>query len=119
MKRTLKQLVILAALVGAAWLLWGERDRVAVLQNNNLRVNGTWFKFEMDRKGFDPYVFSERIITRDDIEWGSYKLRRNDVIEVMIDLELSTYTLDFPDEDHMVWLVERKGKMVPAMEWKR
>jgi hypothetical protein len=73
----------------------------------------------MDRKGFEPYFFDERIITKDGVEWGSYKLRSNEEIEVMIGTQLNTYDLNFPDEDRMVWSVERKGNQVPAMTWQR
>ncbi|MCU0304110.1 MAG: hypothetical protein MUC56_08650 [Thermoanaerobaculales bacterium] len=117
MKRLLKRLVVLAAVVGLGYLLWGQRDRIAGIANNNFRVQGTWYVFEMDRKGFDAYVFSERIITVNGVEWGSYELRSNDEIEVMVGTELSTYHLSFPTEDHMVWSTEVKGELVPARQW--
>jgi hypothetical protein len=119
MKRLLYRLVIIAILVGGGYLLWGQRDRIAGIQNNNLRIQGTWYTYEMNRKGFDPYHFSERIITLDGTEWGSYELRSNEEIEVMIGSELNTYHLSIPDEDNMVWSKEVKGELQPIQRWRR
>ena len=119
MKRLLNRLVIIGVLVGAGYLLWGQRDRIAGIQNNKLRIQGTWYKYEMNRKGFDAYHFSERIITFDGTEWGSYELRSNEEIEVMIRSELNTYHLSIPDEDNMVWSVEAQGGLTVVQRWQR
>lgn len=119
MKRLLNRLVIVAILVGGGYLLWGQRDRIASIQNNNLRIQGTWYPYEMNRKGFDPYHFSERIITSGGTEWGSYELRSNEEIEVMIGSQLNTFRLSFPDEDNMVWSSEVKGELIAVRRWQR
>ena len=119
MKKLLTRLVVLGILVGGGYLLWGQRHRIASLQNSNLLVQGTWYEYTMNRKGFEPYHFSERFITKDGIEWGSYKLRSNEEIEVMVGRELTTYHLSFPDEDNMVWSTEVKGELVPSRRWQR
>lgn len=119
MKRLFNRLVIIALLVGAGYLLWGQRDRIASIQNNNLRIQGTWYKYEMNRKGFEAYHFSERIITIDGSEYGSYKLRSNEVIEVMIGSELNTYHLSIPNEDNMVWSIEVKRELKAVQRWQR
>ena len=119
MKRLFKRLVILAVLVGVGAVLWSQRDRVAGIHNNKLRVQGTWYQYEMNRKGFDPYFFTERIISRDGIEWASYELRSNNEIEVTVGDELSVYELSFPDEDNMVWSTEIDGDTVAVMRWQR
>jgi hypothetical protein len=115
----IKRLVFVAAVVIAAKLLWDERARLAPLSNNNFKVQGTWYRWEMDRKGFEPFLFTERIIIRDETEWGSYILRSNDEIEVTIGEEASTYHLEFPDEDSMVWSTMIDGDWVPSREWRR
>lgn len=118
MKRLLKRLIILAALAGFGYYLWGQRAQLAGLSNNNLKIQGTWYQVEMDRKGLTPYYFSERIITANDTEWGSYELRRNTELEVMVGDELTVYHLSFPDEENMVWSLEIDGKMTPVMRWR-
>jgi len=119
MKRLIKRLVIIGLLVGGAYLLWGQRHHIAGIQNNNLLVQGTWYVYELDRKGLDPYVFSEGIITRDGVEWGTYKVISNEQIEVMVERRLDTYHLGFRDEDTMVWSTEVKGDLLPAKIWHR
>lgn len=118
MKTLLKRLVCLAMIGGAAYLLWGQRYRIADLSNNNLKIQGTWYLVEFDRKGVTPYFFSERIITKSGTEWGSYELRKNNRIEVMIANELATYELSFPDDANMVWSAMIDGKMTPVMRWR-
>ena len=119
MKKLAKRLIVLAALAAAAGYLWQQRDRLALLSNNRLRIQGTWYQVEMDRKGVDPYSFDEKIITLDGTEWGSYEMRKNTVIEVMIADELGTYRLDFPDDENMVWWAEIDGDEVAAYRWRR
>jgi len=120
MKNMLKKLVLLLVVAGAVYLLWGQRYRIAELSNNNLRIQGTWYQVDMDvnRKGLTPYHFEERIITANDTEWGSYKLTKNTIIEVMAGNELSIYQLSFPDESNMIWSMEIDGKLTPIMSWR-
>jgi uncharacterized protein YxeA len=118
MKRLLKQLVTLLVLAGAAYYVWNQRDRIAGLTNNNLKIQGTWYQVEMNRKGLTPYQFSERIITANDSEWGSYRLYKNTELEVTVGDEVTLYELSFPDEENMVWSVEVDGKLVPAVRWR-
>ena len=119
MKRLLKRLVVLVILAGAGYLIWQQRAKLSPISNNNSRIQGTWYEFKMDRKGFEPYTFEERIIIKDGTEWGSYELRMNTQLDVMVGTQLSEYRLSFPDEDAMVWSVERDGEWVPSVEWRR
>jgi hypothetical protein len=118
MKRLLKQLVILLAIAGAAYYVWNQRYRIADLSNHNLKIQGTWYMVEMDRAGLSAYHFSERIITKDGTEWGSYELRKNTDLEVMVRDVLTQYHLSFPDSENMVWSIEEDGKLVPAVRWR-
>jgi len=117
MKRLLKQVVILAILAGAAYYVWSQRYRIADLSNNNLRMQGTWYLVEYDRKGFTPYHFGERIITKEGNEWGSFELYKNTELEVMVGDRLTLYELSFPEEGFMVWSVEEDGKLIPSVRW--
>jgi hypothetical protein len=119
MKTLLKRLVVILIVAGAGYAVWQNRDRIASLENNNLRIQGTWYRYEMNRKGIDPHIFQEKIILRDGTEWGSYELRKNTRLEVMIGDRYAEYELSFPDEDSMVWSVERDGELRPALEWRR
>ncbi len=117
MKRLLKQIVILLALTGAAYYVWNQRYRIADLSNNNLRMQGTWYLVEYDRKGFTPYYFAERIITKEGTEWGSFKLYKNTELEVMVGNGLTLYQLSFPEDGEMVWSIEEDGKLIPTVRW--
>jgi len=119
MKTWLIRIVVLLILAIGAKFLWEKRAELAPLANNNFKVQGTWYKFELDRKGFEPYVFTERIIHKDESEWGEYILRSNNEIEVAVGSEITLYQLSFPDDDHMVWSSEIDAKMVPSKQWKR
>ena len=119
MKTWLIRIVVLLVLAIAARYLWDKRAELAPLANNNFKVQGTWYKFEMDRKGFEPYVFTERIISKNDTEFGEYLLRSNNEIEIVTGNYITLYQLTFPDDDHMVWSLEVKGKFVPSKQWKR
>ena len=118
MKTLLKRLIIILALAGIGYFLWGQRDRIAQLSNNNFRIQGTWYQVEMNRKGITPYHFSDRIITSNGTEWGSYKLYKNTKIEVMVATELTLYHLSFPDDENMVWSVEIDGRLTPTVRWR-
>jgi uncharacterized protein YxeA len=118
MKRLLKQLVVLLILAGAAYYVWNQRYRIAGLSNNNIKIQGTWYQVEYDRKGLTPYHFDERIITANGTEWGSYSLHRNTELEVMVANSLTLYHLSFPDDESMLWSVEEDGKLVPAISWR-
>lgn len=118
MKSLFKRVVILLALAGAAYYVWNQRDQIAGLSNNNLKMQGTWYMVEMDRKGVTAYHFGERIITRDGNEWGSFKLIKNTDLEVMVGDRLTFYKLSFPDDENMVWSIEEDGKLKPALRWR-
>jgi hypothetical protein len=119
MRTLLKRLILLLAVAIVVTLVWDQRDRIALLTNNDFRIQGDWYQVEMSYKGDDRYNFSDRIITRNGIEWGSYRLRSNTRLEVVAADQLNVYQLAFPDDDTMVWSVEIEGRSVPALEWSR
>lgn len=118
MKIMLKRLVLLLIIAGAAYMLWGQRHKIASLQNNKLRIQGTWYQVELEWKGLTPYHFSERIITANDSEWGSYEMPKNTVIEVMTADKLEVYQLSFSDDGDMIWSMEVDGKMTEIIRWR-
>lgn len=119
MRTLLKRLILLLVVAIVATVIWDQRDRIAGLTNNDFRIQGDWYQVEMTYKGDDRYHFSDRIITRNGIEWGSYQLRSNTRLEVVAADQLKVYQLAFPDDDTMVWSVEIEGRSVPALEWSR
>ena len=119
MKTLLKRLVLILVLALAAAALWEQRGRLALLSNHSLKIQGDWYQLELERKGVVPYTFSERIITRDGTEWGSYKLRSNTKLEVMVADRMTEYELSFPDDENMVWSVWIDDKLVPSVKWRR
>lgn len=119
MKTWLIRIIVILVLAIAAKYLWDKRAELAPLANNNFKIQGTWYQVEMDRKGIEPYLFTERMIMKNETEWGSYLLRSNDELEIVTGSESTMYHLGFPNDDHMIWSTEIKGKMVPSMQWKR
>ena len=118
MKIMLKRLVLLLIIAGAAYMLWDQRHKIASLQNNKLRIQGTWYQVELEWKGRTPYHFSERINTANDSEWGSYEMPKNTVIEVMTADKLTVYQLSFSDDGDMIWSMEVDGKMTEIIRWR-
>jgi len=92
MKKTLKRLVVLLVVAAAAWWLWSNRDRIAVLSNNNVRIQGDWHPVEMEFNEPDTYTFTEHIISKNEYEWGTYVFRSNTRIEVTVRNQSTTYT---------------------------
>ena len=119
MRVLLKRLIILLLLGIGITLVWDQRDKIALLANNNLRIQGDWYRMDGELKGSDRYRFSERIITLNGDEWGSYELRKNTELEIMSRGELRVYHLEFPDDDNMVWSIRSKGELVPRFFWQR
>lgn len=119
MKRLLTRLVVLAMIGGAVWLVWSNRHHIALIENNNFRLQGEWHRVSMDFKEDDTYDFSEGFISLNGAEWGTYVLRRNTELEVTVGNQVSHYILEFPDDDNMVWLVETDKGPVPSIRWRR
>ncbi len=119
MRTWLKRLILLLMVGIVITMLWDQRHKIALLSNNNLRIQGDWYRIEGEFKGVDRYRFSERIISLNNDEWGSYELRKNTEIEIMVRGQLDTYHLEFPDDDNMVWSVRSKGELVPRVRWQR
>jgi hypothetical protein len=110
-------LVVLA--VGAAWL-WSNRDTIAVLSNNNVRIQGEWHKVEMDFTNTDSYNFSETFISLNGEEWATYRLLRGPRIEVTTSGGNSTvYDLEFPNDENMLWSTRKGDTYLVRMRWRR
>jgi hypothetical protein len=118
-KRYLTRLVVIAVLVIAGGWLWSNRDRIGVLSNNNVRIQGDWHIVEMDFSNTDLYTFTETFVSLNGEEWASYKLLRGSRIEITTRGEVTIYDLNFPDDENMVWSVRKGDKVVPAYRWRR
>ncbi len=119
MRIFLRRLIFILIVAIIATFLWDQRDRIALLNNNNIRIQGDWYRVEMNFKGSDVYTFSERLISVNNEVRGSYELRSNTKLEVNLNEEVRDYILSFEDDDNMVWSVEVKGKTVPSVRWRR
>lgn len=119
MKTFLKRLLFIAIIAGIASLLWNQKDRIGLLTNNSMRIQGEWHRVENTFVGDDEYIFDGRLISRNGEIVGSYELRKNTDLEVTLGNRVTDYHLSFEDDDNMVWLVERKGKLVPTVRWRR
>ena len=119
MRTFLRRLILVLIIAVIATLLWDQKDRIGLLTNNNMRIQGEWYRVEMNFKEDDAYIFDERLISRDGQIVGSYDLRKNTELEVTLNNQVTDYILSFEDDDNMVWLIERKGKRIPAVRWRR
>lgn len=119
MRIWLRRLILLLIVAIVATLLWDNKDRIGMLSNNGIRIQGDWYRVEMNFKGSDVYNFSERLITRNGDLWGSYELRMNTRLEVTLDAQPVDYHLEFEDDDNMVWFIETDGRLVPSVRWRR
>jgi len=119
MKTYLTRLVVIAVLVAAGAWLWSNRDRIAVLSNNNVTIRGDWHKVEMDFANTDTYSFSETFISVRNDEWASYKLLSRSRIEINTVNDVIIYELSFPDDENMVWSVRKGDALIPKVRWRR
>ena len=119
MKTFVTRLIVIVVLVAAGWWLWSNRDRVAVLSNNNVRIRGDWHKVEMDFANLDTYSFSETFISIHGEEWASYKLLSRSRIEINTVNNVIIYELNFPDDENMVWSIRKGDKLIPKVRWRR
>lgn len=119
MKTLLTRLIVIALLAVAASWLWSNRDRIAVLSNNNVRIRGDWHKVEMDFSDADTFSFSETFISIRGEEWASYKLLSGSRIEINTVNDVIIYELSFPDDENMVWSIRKGDKLIPAVRWRR
>jgi hypothetical protein len=119
MKTYLTRLFVIVVLVAAGSWLWSNRDRIGVLSNNNVRIQGDWHKVEMNFSDLDAYTFTETFISYAGEEWASYKLLRGSRIEITTNAAVTTYELSFPDDENMVWSLRKDEKVIPAVRWRR
>jgi len=119
MKTYLTRIIVIVALVVAGSWLLSNRDRIDVLSNNNVRIQGDWYKVEMDFPNPDVYTFTETFISLEGEEWASYKLLRGSRIEITTNAAVTIYELDFPDDENMVWSLRSGDEIAPAVRWRR
>jgi len=119
MKTFLTRMIVIVLLAAAGWWLWSNRDRVAVLSNNNVRIQGDWHKVEMNFADADTYSFSGTFISIGGEEWASYKLLSRSRIEINTVNNVTTYELSFPDDENMVWSIRKGDKVIPKVRWRR
>jgi hypothetical protein len=65
------------------------------------------------------YSFDEGFIAREGYEYGTYKLRKNTLLEVKVDDSITNYQLEFEDDDNMIWLIETPKGLVKSIHWRR
>ncbi len=112
MKHTRMMLVLVAlvaVMVGC--------ERLASLQNSNVRIAGEWQKIEMSFPGDDVYDFSDRVITVNGIEEGTYRFESNSMLEVVLDGRVSVYEVEFVDSSKMTWYRKTSKGRDRVSEW--
>jgi hypothetical protein len=119
MKTFLTRLFVIVVLAVAASWLWSNRDRIAVLSNNNVRIQGNWHKVEMDFPNTDIYTFTETVISVNGEEFASYKLLKGSRIEISTRKDVIIYELNFPNDENMIWTIRKGDKVIPGVRWRR
>ena len=119
MKTFLTRLIVVVLLAVAGWWLWSNRYRVAVLSNNNVRIQGEWHRVEMNFADPETFSFSETFISIRGEEWASYKLLGGSRIEINTVNDVTVYELSFPDDENMVWSIRDGDKVIPKVRWRR
>lgn len=119
MKTYLTRIIVIAALVVAGSWLWSNRDRIAVLSNNSVRIQGDWYKVEMDFPNTDIFTFTETFISVKGEEYASYKLLRGSRIEITTRGDVITYELSFPNDENMIWSTRKGDTLIPKVRWRR
>ena len=117
-----KRIALLVILAGVAYMAWDNRQVVkelAGLDSNRLRIQGDWYQVRSNVKDHDRYTFSENIVDLNGDAHGSYVFSSNEQIEVTLGGETSTYWIEFPNQDTMIWLRDIKGERRPAIRWQR
>ena len=119
MKDLIKKIILIALLAYGAWHLWSNRERIGALTNINVKIQGKWYRVQMDFKEAPVYSFTERFISLEGEEWASYRLLRGSRIEISTSGEFVIYELSFPDDENMIWSTRQGEKLVPAIRWRR
>ena len=78
-------------------------EQLASLQNSNVRISGEWQKIEMSFPGDDVYDFSERVISVNGYEEGTYRFESNSELEVILHGRSSVYEVEFVEDSKMIW----------------
>ncbi len=92
-------------------------EQLANLQNSNMRITGEWQKIEMSFPGDSVYEFSERVITINGIEEGTYRFESNSMLEVILDDRESVYEVEFIDDKKMIWYRKTAKGRDRVSEW--
>ncbi|RLE33388.1 MAG: hypothetical protein DRJ61_07370 [Acidobacteria bacterium] len=92
-------------------------ERLKALQNSNMRIAGEWQKIEMSFPGDKVYDFSDRIITLDGIEEGTYRFESNSMLEVVLNGRESVYEVEFVGSSKMIWYRKTAKGRDRVYEW--
>lgn len=94
-------------------------ERLAALQNSNVRIAGEWQKIQMSFPGDDVYEFSDRVISVNGIEEGTYRFESNSMLEVTLHGQLLVYEVEFVDGSKMIWYRTTSKGRDRVSEWVR
>ncbi len=92
-------------------------ERLASLQNSNVRIAGEWQKIDMSFPGDDIYDFSDRVITVNGIEDGTYRFESNTMLEVTLKGRRQLVEVEFIDDSKMIWYRKTPKGRDRVSEW--
>jgi hypothetical protein len=103
-------------------MAWENRQvvrQLAGLESNQLRIVGDWYKVSSNVKEPDCYTFYDKIVDRNGETYGQYSFASNEQVMVTLGGTTTTYWIDFPDPDVMIWSQDIKGERKPVIRWQR
>ncbi len=112
MKRT-RMILVLVTLV----VVMVGCEQLVDLQNSNVRIEGDWQKIEMSFPGDNIYDFSDRMITVNGIEEGTYRFESNSMLEVVLNGRESIYEVEFVGNSKMIWYRKTAKGRDRVSEW--
>ena len=114
----MRKTTVAVFLAGLAFAMIGC-EQLASLQNPSSRIFGGWQKIEMSFPGDEIYYFSERVITVNGIEEGTYRFEGNSQLEVTLQGNSSVYEIEFVGDSKMVWYLKTDKGRDRVSEWVR
>ena len=111
--------VAAVVVMAVAVLSTGACEQLASLGIPSVKIAGDWYRMDGNFKDPDLYTFNEHIIRKNDFGWGEYRFRGASKLEVTAEGRSSVYTVEFPDDERMVWYTEVQGEKLKAVEWRR
>ena len=110
---------LLISLMTLAVFILGACEQLAGRQNNKSRIRGDWQMYSGGFMSDSTYSFDEGIIKKDDFAWSTYSFVKHSEIEVSLGDTMTTYMIEFVNDDEMFFYEIIEGERFNRYEWRR